>query len=143
MLIAMSSEDFDAPTQTPVGQARYRRLMEIRVFDCWMHEQDIRQAITRPGHEDGPCVEVSIDKIVRALGFVVGKQASVPDGSTVTVDLVGARNVCCSRVNEDMGPSEPGGNAAATLCIRDLDGPIAATSRAQSASFANAESTAQ
>jgi uncharacterized protein (TIGR03083 family) len=89
MLIAMSREDFDVPTQTPVGQAPYRRFMEIRVFDCWMHEQDIRQAIEWPGHEDGPCAEVSIDEIVRALGFIIGKQAAVPDGSTVTVNLVG------------------------------------------------------
>jgi uncharacterized protein (TIGR03083 family) len=89
MLIAMSREDFDVPTQTPVGQAPYRRFMEIRVFDCWMHEQDIRQAIEWPGHEDGPCAEVSIDEIVRALGFIIGKQAAVPDGSTVTVSLVG------------------------------------------------------
>jgi uncharacterized protein (TIGR03083 family) len=89
MLIAMSREDFDVPTQTPVGQAPYRRFMEIRVFDCWMHEQDIRQAIGQPGHEDGPCAEVSIDEVVRALGFIIGKQAAVPDGSTVTIDLIG------------------------------------------------------
>jgi hypothetical protein len=89
MLIAMSREDFDSPTQTPVGQAPYRRFMEIRVFDCWMHEQDIRQALARPGHEVGPCAEMSIDEVVRALGFIIGKQAAVPDGSTVTIDLVG------------------------------------------------------
>jgi uncharacterized protein (TIGR03083 family) len=88
MLIAMSREDFDVPTQTPVGQAPYRRFTEIRVFDCWMHEQDIRQAIGRPGHEDGPCAEVSIDEVVRALGFIIGKQAAVPDGSIVTIDLI-------------------------------------------------------
>ena len=53
-LSAMSPEEFDAPTQTPVGIAPYRRFMEIRVFDCWLHEQDIRSAVGRPGHEDGP-----------------------------------------------------------------------------------------
>jgi hypothetical protein len=63
--------------------------MEIRLFDCWMHEQDIRQAIAWPGHEDGPCAELSMDEIVRDLGFIIGKQAAVPDGSTVTVNLVG------------------------------------------------------
>jgi len=89
MLIAMSREDFDAPTQTPVGQAPYRRFMEIRVFDCWLHEQDIRQALKRPGHEVGPCAEMSIDEVVRALGFIIGKQAAVPDGSTVTFKLTG------------------------------------------------------
>jgi uncharacterized protein (TIGR03083 family) len=88
-LMTMSREDFDVPTQTPAGQAPYRRFMEIRVFDCWMHEQDIRQAIAWPGHEDGPCAEVSIDEIARALGFIIGKKAAVPDGSTVTLNLIG------------------------------------------------------
>ncbi len=74
----MGPEEFDAPTQTPVGMAPYRRFMEIRVFDCWLHEQDIRSAIGRPGHEDGPCAEMSVDEVVRALGFIVGKQACAP-----------------------------------------------------------------
>ena len=85
----MGTEEFDAPTQTPVGMAPYRRFMEIRVFDCWLHEQDIRSAIGRPGHEDGPCAEMSVDEVARALGFIVGKQASAPDGSAVTIELIG------------------------------------------------------
>lgn len=89
MLIAMSREDFDVPTQTPVGIAPYRRFMEIRVFDCWLHEQDIRSAVGRPGHEDGRCAELSVDEVVRALGFIVGKQASAPEGSAVTIELIG------------------------------------------------------
>ena len=85
----MGTEEFDAPTQTPVGVAPYRRFMEIRVFDCWLHEQDIRSAIGRPGHEDGPCAEMSVDEVARALGFIVGKQACAPDGSAVTIELIG------------------------------------------------------
>jgi uncharacterized protein (TIGR03083 family) len=34
-LSAISPEEFDAATQTPVCIAPYRRFMEIRVFDCW------------------------------------------------------------------------------------------------------------
>jgi uncharacterized protein (TIGR03083 family) len=89
MLIAMSREDVDVPTQTPVGIATYRRFMEIRVFDCWLHEQDIRSAVGRPGHEDGRCAELSVDEVVRALVFIVGKQAAAPEGSAVTVELIG------------------------------------------------------
>jgi uncharacterized protein (TIGR03083 family) len=88
-LSAMSPEEFDAPTQTPVGIAPYRRFMEIRGFDSWLHEQDIRSAVGRPGHAGGRCAELSVDEVVRALGFVVGKQASAPDGSAVTIELVG------------------------------------------------------
>ena len=88
-LSAMGPEEFDIRTQTPVGLAPYRRFMEIRVFDCWLHEQDIRSAVERPGHEDGRCAEMSVDEVVRALGFIVGKQASAPDGSAVTIELIG------------------------------------------------------
>jgi uncharacterized protein (TIGR03083 family) len=88
-LSAISPDEFDVPAQTPVGIAPYRRFMEIRVFDCWVHEQDIRSAVGRPGHENGRCAELSVDEVVRALGFIVGKQASAPDGSAVTIELIG------------------------------------------------------
>ena len=42
-----------------------------------------------PGHEDGPVAEQSVDEIVRALGFIVGKKAAAPDGSSVTFELTG------------------------------------------------------
>ena len=37
--------------------------MRIRVFDCWLHEQDIRDAVGRPGGEDGPAASVALDEI--------------------------------------------------------------------------------
>jgi uncharacterized protein (TIGR03083 family) len=88
-LRAMSQDDFDAPAWTPVGQATYGRFMQIRLFDCWLHEQDIRQAVGRPGHQGGPCAEGSIDEVVRALGFIIGKRAGAPAGSRITFDLTG------------------------------------------------------
>ncbi len=86
---AMGEEEFSAPANTPIGPADYRRFMQIRVFDCWVHEQDVRDAIGRPGHEGGAVVEQSVDEIVRALGFIVGKKAAAPAGSSVTFELTG------------------------------------------------------
>ena len=88
-LAAMTEADFAAPSWTPVGKADYRRFMQIRVFDCWVHEQDIRDALGRPGHEDGAAAEQSIDEIVRALGFVLGKKVGLSDGQSVVFDLTG------------------------------------------------------
>lgn len=88
-LAAMGEDDFDAPSWTPVGQADYRRFMQIRVFDCWVHEQDVRDGIGRPGHEDGPAAEQSVDEIARSIGYLVGKRAGAPDGSSMTVELTG------------------------------------------------------
>ena len=86
---AMTDDDFAAPSWTPIGQATYGRFMQIRVFDCWVHEQDIRAATGRPGHESGPAAEQSVDEVVRALGYLVGKKAGAPTGSRVTISLTG------------------------------------------------------
>jgi uncharacterized protein (TIGR03083 family) len=85
----MTQEDFDAPSWTPAGHGTYARFMQIRVFDCWMHEQDIRVALDRPGHETGPAAEESLAEIIRALGYIVGKRGRAPDGSSITITLTG------------------------------------------------------
>jgi uncharacterized protein (TIGR03083 family) len=63
--------------------------MQIRVFDSWVHEQDMRTAVGRPGHGNGPAAEQAFDEIERALGFIVGKRAGAPDASSITIDLTG------------------------------------------------------
>jgi uncharacterized protein (TIGR03083 family) len=88
-LRAMDEAAMDAPSWTPVGQATYRRFMQIRVFDCWVHEQDVRAALDRPGHSDGPAAEQAIDEIERNLGYIVGKRAAVPPASLVEIVLRG------------------------------------------------------
>jgi len=85
----MTQEAFDAPSWTPAGQGTYGRFMQIRVYDCWLHEQDIRDTLDQPGHVTGPPAEISLDEITTALGYVVGKKAGAPDQSSVTFDIVG------------------------------------------------------
>jgi hypothetical protein len=63
--------------------------MRIRLFDCWMHEQDIRDAVGRKGNEVGSAAESAFDEITAALGYIVGKRAGVPTGSSVTFELTG------------------------------------------------------
>ena len=88
-LRAMGEEDFFKESWTPVGQADYRRFMQIRVFDCWVHEQDIRDAVGRPGGDAGAVAEQAVDEIVRAAGYLVGKKAAAPAGSSVRIELGG------------------------------------------------------
>jgi uncharacterized protein (TIGR03083 family) len=88
-LSQMTEDDFQAPAWTPIGQADYRRFMQIRVFDLWVHEQDVRDAVGRPGHLDGQVAEQSVDEIMRAIGFIVGKKAGAPAGSSVLIRLTG------------------------------------------------------
>jgi len=88
-LRALAEEQWEEPSWTPVGKSNYRRFMQIRVFDCWVHEQDMRAAVGRPGHGGGPAAEQAIDEIERALGFIIGKRAGAPDASSITIDLTG------------------------------------------------------
>ena len=86
-LEAMSDDEWNTESFTPAGMDTYGRFMQIRVFDCWLHEQDIRDAVGRPGHESGLAVDVVLDEMATALGFVVGKKAGATTGQSVTFAL--------------------------------------------------------
>jgi uncharacterized protein (TIGR03083 family) len=88
-LRAMTDEDFDAESFTPAGQDTYGRFMQIRVFDCWIHEQDCREALGIPGNRSGPAAEVMLDEMATAMGYVVGKKAGASDGQSVRFRLTG------------------------------------------------------
>jgi uncharacterized protein (TIGR03083 family) len=80
-------DDFGAESFTPVGPGTVRDLLPFRVFDAWVHEQDMRRAVDRPGDLAGPVADVAMGRIVGALPFVVGKQVAPPSGTTVLFDL--------------------------------------------------------
>lgn len=89
----MSDDEWNAVSFTPAGPDSYGRFMRIRVFDCWMHEQDIRIGLQRPSSDEelqGPALRLSLDEVETSMGFVVGKLAKAPEGSRVLFDLTGA-----------------------------------------------------
>lgn len=88
-LASMTQADFDAESWTPAGTDTYGRFMRIRTLDCWVHEQDIRGAVGRPGHRAGPVVEVVLDEFAFAVAFAVAKLGRAPDGARVLIDLSG------------------------------------------------------
>jgi len=91
-LTAMTDDDWDAVGFTPAGPDSYGRFMRIRVFDCWMHELDIRDALELPAsqqHLAGPAARTALDEIAASMGFVVGKRGRAPAGSRVMFDLTG------------------------------------------------------
>ena len=92
VLAKMPDDVWNAETPTPAGMDSYGRFMRIRVFDCWMHEQDIRAGLQRPSSDDeleGPASQLSLDEVATSMGFVVGKLAQAPDGSRIVFDLTG------------------------------------------------------
>jgi uncharacterized protein (TIGR03083 family) len=88
-LLAADTGLFDEVSWTPVGVQTYGRFMAIRNFDFWVHEQDIRVPLDRPGHTSGPAALLALEEVRRSFGYIVGKRAGIPDGSSVLVEITG------------------------------------------------------
>ncbi|MET0896716.1 MAG: maleylpyruvate isomerase family mycothiol-dependent enzyme [Mycobacterium sp.] len=125
LLTNLAEAEWNAVTVTPAGPDSYGRFMRIRTFDCWMHEQDIREALEVPASDDelsGVAAHRALDEMAASMGFVVGKRGRAPDGARVALELTGplqrSINVAVdgrAAVVDDFGGAEP------TVTIR-LDG---------------------
>jgi len=90
-LDAMTQAEFDAPSWTPAGpDETYGRFMRIRAYDSFQHEHDVRAAVGAADRDDAPALASSLDETATALGFIVGRKAGLPEGTTVRLDLTGA-----------------------------------------------------
>lgn len=88
-LEAMADASFETASWTPVGVQSYGGFMAVRTFDFWVHEQDIRVPLGRPGHLEGPAAEMALDQVRQSLGYIIGKRANIPDGRSVKLVLTG------------------------------------------------------
>ncbi|MDL9937319.1 maleylpyruvate isomerase family mycothiol-dependent enzyme [Gordonia sp. ABSL1-1] len=88
-LTAMSQQQFDEPTVTPAGPDTYGRFMRIRIFDCWMHEIDLRDVLDGSVPADPNPARWAVDEIATSLPFVVGKRAGMPSGTRVLFEITG------------------------------------------------------
>ncbi len=104
------------PTVTPGGIGwSWATLMRNRPLDIWVHEQDIRRAIGRPGGLDTAGARHAQSVFAAALPYVVAKRAEVPAGITVVFDVTGpVTGVYTVEVNEsgrgvllDSAPDRP------------------------------------
>lgn len=93
VLAAMTQADFDQPSWTPISpDETYGRFMRIRHFDCYLHELDIRDAVGAADREDPAHVDLALREPLSALGYIVGKKAGLPSGTSVRIRLTGPVN---------------------------------------------------
>jgi uncharacterized protein (TIGR03083 family) len=85
----LSDQELAAESWTPVGPGTVRDLIAVRIMDCWVHEQDIRRAVGKPGGLEGPVAEHVFRRHASAIPFVVGKKVGAADGTTVVIDVGG------------------------------------------------------
>jgi uncharacterized protein (TIGR03083 family) len=89
-LAALAAADPTVETMCPDGRpGPYSRLMMFRAFDCWVHEQDIRRAVGRPGNLDAPAGARARQVLTGGLPFVVGKRAGAIAGQSVLFEVSG------------------------------------------------------
>jgi uncharacterized protein (TIGR03083 family) len=79
-----------SPPRTPGGIGwDWEGLLSNRAFDVWMHEQDIRRAVGRPGGLDSPAAAHTVKVFTRSFGYVVGKRVAPPAGTRAGLEVTG------------------------------------------------------
>jgi MDMPI C-terminal domain len=63
--------------------------LPFRIFDSWVHEQDMLRALDRPPGDDSPAGALAFERITDLMPMIVGKRAGAPEGSTVEFDITG------------------------------------------------------
>jgi uncharacterized protein (TIGR03083 family) len=78
----------DPPQRVPAGKPwDTLTFLNNRVIDAWMHEQDVRRAVGRPGNLDGLGAHVVQATVRRSLPYVLAKRAGAAPGSSVRLDV--------------------------------------------------------
>ena len=67
----------------------WRTLLSNRPLDLWVHEQDLRRAVGRPGGLDSPAATHVVGVLARALPFVLGKKVGAEPGRSVRLVVTG------------------------------------------------------
>ena len=92
-LIALRSLDEEAWAAigpSPIGMVPYVDYMGVRTFDSWVHEQDVRVAVGRPGGRGGAGERVTLDRMEASMPYVLGRRVQPPPGTTLRIDIEGA-----------------------------------------------------
>jgi len=125
---AMPTDAAGVPPITPGGIGwTWETLLSNRPVDVWMHEQDIRRAVDRPGGLDTTPARHTLGVFLRGLPYVVGKRVGPPAGTTVVLDVTGPVSGHAAVVVDSDGRANrlQGDPAQPTVTLRmDLEGYV-------------------
>ncbi|HZJ06200.1 MAG TPA: maleylpyruvate isomerase family mycothiol-dependent enzyme [Nocardioidaceae bacterium] len=96
------------PPITPGGAPwDWETMLRNRPLDIWMHEQDIRRAVGRPGGMNNPAAAHTVRVLTMGIPFVVGKRVAPPSGTTVVLDVTGIHPVHLALEINEQGRAVP------------------------------------
>ena len=108
---------------SPLGLTAATRVIGIRLFDAWVHEQDVREALDRPGALDTPGAAHAVGRLVAAWPAIVAS-AGVPAGSVVALRVTGpSPGTALARAELHSGAPPADGTGASGSAT----GPVTAT----------------
>jgi uncharacterized protein (TIGR03083 family) len=91
LLIDPPTDGTEMPPRTPGDIAwNWQTLLRNRPLDVWMHEQDVRRAVGRPGGLDTAPAQHTADYLLEGMGMVLARRASAPPGSSLVVEVDGS-----------------------------------------------------
>jgi uncharacterized protein (TIGR03083 family) len=94
-LLADPPTDGDAKPDAIFGGVpwSWRTLLRNRPLDVWMHEQDVRRAVGRPGGMETAPARHTAEYLSESLGYVLAKKVGAPVGTSVVLELEGSAPV--------------------------------------------------
>ncbi|MGW6284350.1 MULTISPECIES: maleylpyruvate isomerase family mycothiol-dependent enzyme [unclassified Streptomyces] len=88
--IRNESRSPEAKVRAPLGtEQTLETALNLRAFDLWVHEQDLRATLGQPGNLDSPGALITRDMLLAGLPKVVAKKAGAPANSAVVFDVHG------------------------------------------------------
>lgn len=71
------------------GTVTLAEFLDLRAFDVWVHEQDLRRALATPGNLDSAGAAITRDVLLARLPRAVAEDAGAPPKSAVVFDISG------------------------------------------------------
>jgi uncharacterized protein (TIGR03083 family) len=88
--LALSAPELNSDAEIPFfGRTiTLEQMLNLRIFDAWAHEQDIRAAINTPGGLDSQGAQISYAYAIRGLERALGK-AELPTHAKISIVTTG------------------------------------------------------
>jgi uncharacterized protein (TIGR03083 family) len=98
----------EMPPRTPGDIPwNWQSLLRNRPLDVWMHEQDVRRAVGRPGGLDTAPARHTADYLLEGMGMVLARRAAAEPGSTLVVEVDGSAPVAFGVSDSGRGGALP------------------------------------